>query len=82
LRAELLVEDAPQTDQNFAYARLSLSASLTDTRGAVLFAWSQDDRQGHLTRDGARQRALLKAEELITETGFAPAFDAWLASLL
>ena len=82
LRAELLVEDAPQKDQNFTYARLSLSAALASPGGATLFAWSENDRQGHLTRDEARQRALLAAEELITHTGFAPAFDAWLASQL
>jgi hypothetical protein len=81
LRAEMILEDAPQTDQNFAYMRLLLAASLSAPAGEI-FTWSQNERQGHLTRDGARQRALLKAEELITETGFAPAFDAWLASRL
>jgi hypothetical protein len=82
LKAELTLEDANEQDKNFVYIRLGLKASLVDASGGEVFTWAENERQGHQNKDGARQRALRKAEELITETGFAPAFDAWLASLL
>ena len=82
LRADLALQDSVEQDRNFVYVRLGLKASIVDASGGEIFAWSENERPGHPNKDGARQRALRKAEELITETGFATAFDAWLASLL
>jgi hypothetical protein len=82
LLADCRIEDSPQTGSDFVYVSLMLQAELKDSSGERLFAWQETERQGHRLREQARERGLRKAEEIITETGFAPAFDAWLLSLL
>ncbi|MDR2509195.1 MAG: hypothetical protein LBC77_00965, partial [Spirochaetaceae bacterium] len=74
------VEESPQSDGNFVYARVLLQAALLDSGGKEICAWSENDRQGHANVSGARERALSRAEALITESGFAAALDAALAA--
>ena len=74
------VEDSPQGEGGFVYARIMLNAALSGADGKEIFAWSDNDRQGHATLAGAKERALAKAEARITETGFAAALDTAFAA--
>jgi bisphosphoglycerate-independent phosphoglycerate mutase (AlkP superfamily) len=76
------VEDAPQQNRDFVYARFVLNAVLTGKDGAEVLSFSANDRVGHTSQEEARQRAIRKAEEIITDTDFAKEFDAWFSSLL
>jgi hypothetical protein len=82
LNAVFRVEDVPQQDQSFVYARFVLNAALAGKDGAEVLSYSANDRVGHVSPQEARQRAIRRAEEAITETGFAKEFDGWFSSLL
>lgn len=82
LQVDFRLEDAPQQDTRFAYARFVITAGLRNRNGAEQFAWSANDREGHASAPEARQRAIRTAEGLIAGAGFAAEFDAWFASLL
>jgi hypothetical protein len=81
LRALFALEDTEQSGGGFVYVRWSLSAVVTDLSGAELFAWSETGREGHAVRPEANERALRKAEEMVS-AAFAESFDAWAASRL
>ncbi|GHV49675.1 hypothetical protein AGMMS49579_02300 [Spirochaetia bacterium] len=81
LSADFKMEDAPVTDSRYQYTRFVLTASLTDKDGAALLSFSETNREGHVTQNEARQRAIRSAETLITEGEFVREFDAYLGSL-
>ncbi|GHU77951.1 hypothetical protein FACS189462_1200 [Spirochaetia bacterium] len=81
LKADMKLEDVQATDPRYKFTRFVLTASLMSQNGAELLSWSENDREGHPLQQEARQRAILQAEMIITESGFAKEFDAYLDSL-
>jgi hypothetical protein len=82
LRADFKTEDSAQAATDNVFIRYTLTAALTGPDGKELLSWSKNDREGHLLREEARQRAIRSAENLVADEGFAAEFDAWFASLL
>ena len=82
LRADFKTEDSEQVNKELTYVRYTLTTALTGSGGAELLSWSQNDREGHLLREEARQRAIRSVEQRIAGDGFAAEFEAWFASLL
>jgi hypothetical protein len=82
LRADFKTEDSEQVNKDNIFVRYTITAALTAPGGKELLSWSQNDREGHLLREEARQRAIRGVERRIAEDGFAAEFDAWFASLL
>jgi hypothetical protein len=81
LKADFKLEDVPFDGGKYQYTRFILTAALTGQNGAELLSWSENDREGHTIQREARQQAILQAETVITESGFAKEFDAYLDSL-
>jgi hypothetical protein len=78
LKADFKMEDAPLRDSKYKFTWFVLTASLVGKDGTELLSFSETDREGHTIQDEARQRAIRSAETLITESGFARKFDAYL----
>lgn len=81
LKADFKTEDAPFDDTQYYYTRFILTASLMDKEGNELLSFSANDREGHRSQNESKQRAIRSAETVITESGFAKEFDAYLDSL-
>ena len=64
------------------FVRYVLGCSLKNSSGVEILSFSENGREGHLTEQEARQRAIRAAEQSVGSTGFASYFDAFLASLL
>jgi hypothetical protein len=82
LQADFKLEDLEEDGGRYRYVRFTLGGVLTDRDGAEVLNFSETDREGHLRREDARQRAVLRAERFIGESGFAQQFEAYLDSLL
>jgi hypothetical protein len=82
LAASLELEDVDTVNPNFKFVRYVLNYSLKDRSGVELLSSSDNGREGHITVTEARQLAIRAAEQVITSSGFAVNFDAFLASLL
>jgi hypothetical protein len=82
LRADFKLEDLEEDGGRYRYVRFTLGGALTDRDGAEALSFSETDREGHLRREDARQRAVLRAERFIGEGGFAEQFKAYLDLLL
>jgi hypothetical protein len=83
LVAELALEDVDLgPNQPNKFVRYVLAASVEEKNGTEVFTYSGTGREGHVSQTEARQRAIRKAEELISQTDFARQFNAYLSSLL
>jgi hypothetical protein len=82
LEANFKLEDLEDDGTRYHYVRFTLGGALTDRDGAEALSFSETDREGHLRREDARQRAVLRAERFIGGAGFAERFEAYLDSLL
>jgi hypothetical protein len=81
LKADFKTEDVTFTDPQYKYIRFVLTAALMDKDGNELLSFSENRRSGHLTQSEAIQAAIRNAETIITGSGFAEEFDAYLDSL-
>jgi len=81
LKADFVLKDDETADAAHKYSSFELSIELTDKSGAVLFSFSAEDRQGHTTQAGARQRAIREAENIITEGEFKTRFNGLLKNI-
>ena len=73
--------DLPNS-QNYIYARIELSANLTDTTlGAVLLPYNFNNREGHRSLSEAENRLFLTAEKKINEE-YAKLLNNYLSQLL
>jgi hypothetical protein len=81
VQADFQTEDAAFTDSQYQYVRFVLTASLMDKDGNAVVSFSENGRSGHLTQGEAVQKAIRDAEAVITGSGFAKEFDAYLGSL-
>jgi hypothetical protein len=82
LEADFRVEDDPQAESRYAFVRFVLDGVLKNRDGTKLVGIGENDREGHLLRQQAEQRAIRAAEEAIAGEGFAEKFDAYLDSVL
>jgi hypothetical protein len=80
--AEFELEPVELPLQRNKFVRYVLKASIEDRNGIEVFSHSENDRQGHVTEEEARQRALRAAEASIASGKFAGSFDSYLESLL
>jgi uncharacterized lipoprotein YajG len=82
LFADFALEDVDTGNSRNKFARYVLNCTIRNREGTDIFSYSENGREGHLTQNEARQRALRVAETSLGSTGFAEKFDAYLASLL
>ena len=82
LAAVLVLEDVDFGNSENKFVRYILNCSVKNKDGVEIFSSSESGREGHITVEEARQRALRRAETSIGSTGFTAHFDAYLASLI
>jgi hypothetical protein len=83
LQASFSMENADLPNpNNWIYVRYVLNCSLMNREGVEILAFSENNREGHISQSEARERAIRTAEKLIGSTGFTANFGAFLASLL
>jgi len=69
--------------QNVISCRYYIDAALTNTAGAALFSFTEDDRKSHPNMESEAKRLAVRAAETSLKEGkFAKEFDTWLNSLL
>ena len=84
LDASFKLEDLNQEHPQYKFTRYILNYSLKNNANVEIFSHSVNDREAHLSHSEARQVAIRRAEDLITNAGkdgFSANFDAFLASL-
>jgi hypothetical protein len=82
LSASFALEDVIFANSDNKYVRYILNCSVKNKDGVEIVSSSENSREGHVTVEEARQRALRRAETSIATTGFAAHFDAYLVSLI
>jgi hypothetical protein len=70
------------SNQPNKFVRYLLTAGVKGRDEKEVFSYSANSREGHVSEQEARQRALRTAETAIGSDGFAAKFDAYLVSLL
>jgi hypothetical protein len=82
LRVEIAVSPVDLPNNPNKFARMELSANLTDTSaGAVLLPYNFNNREGHTSQSEAENRLFLTAERKINEE-YAKLLNNYLAQLL
>ena len=78
IEAELILEEAESSNQNFVYYRYILNYTLKDNTGKIIFAESDTGREGAAHEANAKDTTIRNAIKTIAENGFSEKFKAFL----